>query len=184
MKRIKWLSWVLMVLLIGAWNVVLAEDEHHHGEHFDKNLYDTLSKKNIGRILSGNIDVDTMIADMEKLLEEGVEGAEGHMEDSHTPADEIKMMTLLIEKHEEMVSMNLDDLETQWHDGAALKAKGIDISKMDPLGEAMRHLELLVYPVEAIICLKKYKETKDEELLEKIEESLVEARDHLKHLEG
>lgn len=183
MKRIKWLSWILMVLVIGTWTVAFAEEEHNHGEHFNKNLYDKLSKKNIGRILSGNIDVDAMIADMEELLEQGIEGAEAHMKDSHTPAVEAKMMKSLIENHEKMISMSLDDLETQWHEGAALKSQGVDISKMDPLGEAMRHLELIVYPAEAIVCLKQYKNNKDEDLLEKIEESLVEARDHLKHLE-
>jgi hypothetical protein len=184
MKRIKWLSWILIILVAGMWTAVFAEEEHHHGEHFNKKLYDKLSKKNIGRILSGNIDVDVMIADMEELLDQGIEGAESHMKDSHTPAVEAKMMKTLIENHEKMTSMSLDDLEAQWHEGAALKSKGVDISKMDPLGEAMRHLELIVYPAEAIVCLKQYKNTKDEDLLGKMEESLVEARDHLKHLEG
>lgn len=191
MKKMKCLTCILIVLVVGMWTSVFAAEEQHleaeehrHGDHFNKKLYDKLSKKNIGRILSGNIDVDAMIADMETLLEQGVEGAEAHMKDSHTPAVEAKMMKILIENHEKMLSMSLDDIETQWHEGAALKAKRIDISKMDPLGEAMRHLELIVYPAEAIVCLKQYKKTKDEKLLEKMEESLVEARDHLKHLEG
>jgi hypothetical protein len=185
MKRMKWLSWILIILVAGMWTAVFAaEEEHHHGEHFNKKLYDKLSKKNIGRIMSGNIDVDAMIADMEELLDQGVEGAEAHMKDSHTPAAEANMMKILIENHEKMTSMSLNDLETQWHEGAALKAQGIDISKMDPLGEAMRHYELLVYPATAIVCLKQYKKTKDEKLLETLKEHLVEARDHLKHLEG
>jgi hypothetical protein len=184
MKRIKWLSWILIILVAGMWTVVFAEEEHHHGEHFNKKLYDKLSKKNIGRILSGNIDVDVMIADMEELLDQGIEGAESHMKDSHTPVVEVKLMKIIIENHEKMTSMSLDDLETQWHEGAALKSQGIDISKMDPLGESMRHLELIVYPAEAIVCLKQYKNTKDEDLLEKMEESLVEARDHIKHIGG
>jgi hypothetical protein len=191
MKKVKCLTWVLIVLIAGMWTSVFAADENHleaeehlHDAHFDIKLYDKLSKKNIGRILSGNIDVDLMVSDMEELLEQGIKGAEAHMEDSHTPAVEAKMMKSLIENHEKMITMTLDDLETQWHEGAALKSQGIDISKMDPLGEAMRHLELIVYPAEAIICLKQYKNTKDEDLLEIMEESLVEARDHLKHLEG
>ena len=184
MKRMKWLSWIITILVAGMWTAVFAaEEEHHHGEHFNKKLYDKLSKKNIGRIMSGNIDVDAMMADMEELLDQGVEGAEAHMKDSHTPAAEANMMKILIENHEKMTSMSLNDLETQWHQGAALKAKGLDISKLDPLGETMRHLELLVCPAEAIVCIKQYKKTKDEELMAKVEESLVEARDHLKHLE-
>ncbi len=182
MKRMKWLSCILIVLVTGMWTAALAAEENPHGEHFNKKLYDKLSKKNIGRIISGNINADVMMSDMEELLDQGVEGAEAHMNDQGTPAAEANIMKIIIENHEKMTALSLSEIEAQWHQGTALKAQGIDISKMDPLGETMRHYELLVNPATAIVCLKQYKRTQDETLLSTLEEHLVEARDHLKHL--
>jgi hypothetical protein len=181
MKRIKWLSYILIVLVAGMWTTALAA-ENPTGEHFNKKLYDKLSKKNIGRIISGNINVDVMMSDMEELLDQGVEGAEAHMNDQGTPVAEANIMKIIIENRGKMTALSLSELEAQWHTGAALKAQGIDISKMDPLGETMRHYELLLNPATAIVCLKQYKRTQDETLLSTVEEHLVEGRDHLKHL--
>ncbi len=44
-------------------------------------------------------------------------------------------------------------------------------------------MELLVCPIEATVSLKLYQKSKDEKHLENVKEGLVEARDHLKHLQ-
>ncbi len=40
-----------------------------------------------------------------------------------------------------------------------------------------------MHPATAIICLKEFKNTGDEELLEQVMDELIEVREHLKHLE-
>lgn len=185
MRRSFVINAVLALFVLGVYTVVFAEDGHDHAdatEHFDVHLYNQLCKKNIGRIISGNIDVKKMMANMDVMLEQGVEGAEVHMKAGDTPALEIKMMKMLIDNAERMKSLSVNEIDEQWHEGAVFKAEGIEITKMDPLGEAMRHMELIVYPAEAMACLKQYEKTNDEGLLNDMKQRLMEARDHLKHM--
>ena len=64
-----------------------------------------------------------------------------------------------------------------------MKANGIDISTYDHFSDVMCFCEAVVHPATAIICLKEYKKTKNEELLEQMKAELAEVREHLKHLE-
>ena len=46
----------------------------------------------------------------------------------------------------------------------------------------MCYYDAVVYPATAIICLKEYRNTKNDELLEQVKAELVEVREHMKHL--
>ncbi|MBW2647617.1 MAG: hypothetical protein JRE23_15880 [Deltaproteobacteria bacterium] len=179
MKRMKWLNCILIVLIAGMLTSAFAGTKHQ----FDKQGYDKIAKKTIGMIISGNIDADTMIADMEKLLEMGIAGCKEHMSEKETPPTEAKIMKITIDNAKKMTTLTLDEIESQWHEGGALKAKGIDISTLDHFAEVMCHYDAVVHPATAIICLNEYKKTQKEELLEQIEAELAEVREHLKHLE-
>jgi len=179
MKTMKWINCILMVMVIGLVSNVFAGTEHQ----FDTKSYDKIAKKTIGRVISGNIDADKMLADMEKLVKLGVAGCKEHMGEAETPPLEAKIMKYTIENANKMGSLTLGQIETQWHEGGFLKAKGVDTSGFDHFAEVLCHYDAVVHPATAIICLKEYKKTKNGELLEQLKDELAEVREHLKHLE-
>ena len=178
MKTVKWLC-ILSVMIFGMVSTVFAGTEHQ----FDVKTYDKIAKKTIGMVISGNIDADKMIADMEKLVELGIAGCKEHMGESETPLVEAKIMEYTIENASKMGSLTLSQIEDQWHEGGFLKAKGVDISHFDHFDEVMCHYDAVVHPATAIICFKEYKKTKNEDLLDQVKDELAEVREHLKHLE-
>lgn len=179
MKRVKWLHGVLIVLVVGMLSYAFAGTKHQ----FDTKTYDKIAKRTIGKIISGTVDTDKMIGDMEKLMELGIAGCEEHMGEAETPPTEVKIMKIIVENAGKMKSLTLDEIESQWHEGGALKANGVDIGTYDHFSEVMCHYDAVVHPATAIICLKEYKKTKNEELLEQVKAELAEVKEHLKHLE-
>ena len=178
MNQVKLLACILMFLIAGFITTAMAGDDHQ----FDKATFSKIAKKTIGRVISGNIDADAMIADMEKLVVLGVEGCKEHMTETETPAAEIKVMQLVIDNASSMGSMSLDDIEAQWHEGAFAKANGADISGFDHFSEVLSHYDTVIHPATAIICLKQYKVSGDEALLEQVQDELAEVNEHIAHL--
>lgn len=179
MKRVKLLGSILMILIAGMLTNSFAGSEHT----FDKNSYDKIAKKTIGRVISGNIDADAMLTDMKKLLALGIEGCKEHMSEPETPANEVTIMKITIEYAEKMTSLSLDEIEKQWHQGGVAKAEGIDMASLDHFSEVLCHYDAVVHPATAIICLNEYKKTNNDELLEQVQDELAEVREHLKHLD-
>jgi len=178
MKRMRLLNCILMVMVVGLGSNVFAGTE----SQFDKKAYAKIAKKTIGRVISNNIDVDKMSADMEKLVALGVSGCKEYMGNPETPPAEVKVMKITIENADKMKSLTLDQIETQWHEGGVLKANGVDIGKFDHFDEVMCFVDTVVHPATAIICLKEYRKTKNAELLQQIQDELAEVVEHLKHL--
>ena len=179
MKRMKWLNCLLVILFVGMATSAFTGTIHD----FDKKTYDKIAKRTIGRIIGGNVDADQMITDMEQLLELGIAGCKEHMGEAETPPREVKMMRITIDNAHRMPLLTLDQIEAQWHEGGVFKANGIDIDKLSHFAEVMCHYDAVVHPATAIICLKQYKKTKKEALLEQVQDELAEVRQHLKHLE-
>ena len=179
MKRKVFLSFVLALFVLGLTAVAFSGSVHQ----FDKKGYSKIAKKTVGRVISGNVDADKMLSDMEKLVTIGVAGCKEHMGEKETPPEEAKMMELVIANADKMKSLSLEDIEAQWHEGGKLKANGVDLNKYDHFSEVMCHLDAVVHPATAIICLKKYKETKKADLLEQVQAELQEVIEHLKHLD-
>ena len=179
MKNIvKW-SCVLTFLISLIFTSAFAQTKHE----FDKKGFTKTAKKSIGSIISGNVNADKMITDMETLVQMGIAGCKEHQGEKETPAVEKEIMQLVINNAYKMKSLTLDEIESQWHEQGALKAKGIDMSKFDHFDEVMCHFDTVVHPATAIICLNEYKKTKNEELLEQVKAELAEVKEHLKHLE-
>ncbi len=179
MKAIKILNCVLFLFVIGAVSNAFAQTHHQ----FDVKLFDKIAKRTIGAVISGDVDADALLADMEKLLDIGIAGCKEHMGESETPENEKKLMKLTIDNGKKMTTLSLDEIESQWHDGGAPKAAGIDIDKWDHFDEVMCHYDAVVHPATCIICINTYKKTKNEEMLDQIKDELSEVREHLKHLE-
>ena len=178
MNKVKFLACTLMFLIAGFTSHAVAGDDHQ----FDKATFSKIAKKTIGRVISGNIDADAMIADMEKLVALGVEGCKEHMTEAETPSDEVKVMQLVIDNASSMGSMSLAKIEEQWHEGSFVKANGADINGFDHFSEVLSHYDTVVHPATAIICLKQYKVSGDEALLEQVQDELAEVNEHIAHL--
>ena len=179
MKRMKWVVIIVMVLVAFMFTTALAQTRHQ----FDKDTYVQITKKNIGRILTGKVSPDLMIADMEKLIDLGLEGCNEHMNEPKVPAVEVKLLQLTIEAAPRLKSLSLEEIEDQWHEGGYLKSKGIDIMSLDHFSHAMCHYDSVIHPATAIICLQEYKRTNNEELLEQMKAELAEVAEHMKHLD-
>jgi hypothetical protein len=160
--------------------ILIGEGTHHE---FDKATYDKLAKETIGMVVSGNVDVDKMMANVQKLVELGVFGCKEHMGEPETPETEKKIMKFTIEQVGKMVALSLEDIEALWHEGGFLKEQGIDIHKFDHYDEVMCHYDAVVHPATCIICLNEYKASKDQGMLEQIKAELSEVRQHIKSLE-
>ena len=179
MKRITYGACVLMVLIASMVTYAFAQTKHE----FDKAAYEKIARKTIGRIVSGNVDTEIMIADMEELIEMGIRGCKEHMGEPETPDQEKKVMKIVIDNAYGMKSLPLDEIEAQWHKGGVLKAKNIDIDDFDHFSEVMCHYDAVVHPATAIIALKKYKKTHSEDFLQQAMAELAEVVEHMKHLE-
>jgi len=179
MKRMRRLFCISIVLVFGLVSSVFAASAHQ----FDVKSYDKIAKKNIGRVIIGNIDADKMVGDMEELLQIGIAGCKGYMGETETPPEEVKIMKIIIENADKMASLILNDIEAQWHEGGVLKANGINIDKFEHFSKVMSYIDAVVHPATAIICLKEYKKSKNKDLLEQMKDELAEVREHLKHLE-
>ena len=177
-KAVK-LGSIFMVLIAGMMTHAFAGTEHQ----FDVKGYDQIAKKAIGMVISGNVDADNMLADMEKLVGLGVSGCKEHMGEAETPPEETKIMQLTIDNAQNMTSLTLADIESQWHEGGFLKTNGVDLGEYDHFSEVMCHYDGVVHPATAIICLKEYKKTNNADLLEQIKDELAEVREHMRHLE-
>lgn len=179
MRRITYFSCILTMLIAGIVTYAFAGTE----PQFDIKLYDKIAKRTIGMAISGNIDVDSMLADMERVIEIGIAGCKKHINEPKTPPIEVKMMKLVIENAQRMKFLTLDEIEAQWHEGGVFKQNGIDVGKFDHFTKVMCYTDAVVHPATCIICLKEYKKTKNEVLIEQVQDELVEVREHLKHLD-
>ncbi|MGA1823622.1 MAG: hypothetical protein ACMUIP_03085 [bacterium] len=176
---IKSLCIFLVMFLLGFAAGAKAQTIHQ----FDVAIYKEIARQTVGNIIKGTVNADEMIANMEKLLALGKEGCAEHMNEAETPPVEAKLMKLALENAEKMISLSLEQIEEKWHEGGFPKSNGIDIEKFDHFSEVMSHYDSLVHPATAIICLKEYKTTKNNDLLEQVKDELAEVIEHLKHLE-
>ena len=147
----------------------------------DKAGFKEMAKDTIRQALSGSIsDIDGLIAQQEKLVAIGVQGCREYAKASPKDA---KLMNFVADNAEKMKAMTLDEIEAAWHDGEALKEIGLDFDSIEHFGAALSHMDTVVHPATTYIALKKYKETKDEDLLEQVKDELSEVLEHLTHVD-
>jgi hypothetical protein len=146
----------------------------------DIDTYIGVAKQTISKVKKGKVkDVDKLIAQQEELVRLGIEGALKFAEENPQSR---KMMHLLVLNSERMKHMSLDDIEKAWHGGEYLKSHGIDINELAHTDAAMNYYDSIVHPATAYIALNEYKDSKNAELLEQVENELTEVIMHVEHL--
>ncbi len=155
---------------------------HAAAAGFDIDEYDAIAKKTVAAVISGNVNADQMIADMEKLMEMGVAGCKYYLAAEGTPANEVKAMEVTVANADKMVSLDLESIEPMWHDGGVLTENGVDVDAIPHFSPGWSYFDSVVHPATAIICLQDYKASGDDELLDQLQDELTEVREHLKHL--
>ncbi|MGA1845038.1 MAG: hypothetical protein ACMUIS_10800 [bacterium] len=179
MKRMKWMGVVVLVVIAMVCVYAFAETGHQ----FDKTTYVKVTKKNIGRILTGNISPSTMKADMEKLISIGLDGCREHMSEPDATPVEKKLLEITIKSVDSMRGLSLDQIEEMWHEGGFLKSQGVDIMKLDHFSHAMCHYDSVLHPLTAILCLNEYERTQKDEYLDQMKAELAEVAEHMEHLD-
>ena len=122
------------------------------------------------------VDVDALVAVQERLMAIGVEGAREHA--LRSPAD-APLMRFVIDRAPGLTALDLDAIEAQWHEGAALEAVGVDFLATDHFDRALSHMDAIVHPATAIIALRAFERTGERFHLVQVRNELAEMTAHL-----
>lgn len=146
----------------------------------DKQQYKKIVAETVSAIESGSVDVDAMIANQERLVQLGVEGAReyGAMHGSSAA-----LMNFVADRAPAMMAMTLDEIEAQWHEGAALNEIGLDFRAIDHFGPEIGLMDSIVHPATALIALNAYRDDGSESHLDQVVDELFEVVEHLEHID-
>jgi len=142
---------------------------------YRKMAQDTIRQVRMG--IAG--DINALVRVQERLMDMGIEAGVAHLKQGGT---EIRALQLVIVNAENMKELDLDEIESLWHQGNFLKKKGIDIDKLDRSGEMVSLMEAIIHPATAFIALNEYKMTGNAELLARIQAELIEVIEHVGHI--
>ncbi|MEJ6123428.1 hypothetical protein MT390_16400 [Vibrio sp. 2-Bac 85] len=141
--------------------------------------YKKITESIIQSVVSGDVDVPTMIADNKKLIAIGVELSKAYQE--KYPQSQ-KMMQAIIDNADSMQTLSLESIEEQWHDnGIFTEGKyktDFDIDDED-VEDFHNPKGAVVHPATAIIAIQMWEKDKNEEHLTLIKEELQEVLHHL-----
>lgn len=146
----------------------------------DKERFESLVEKTIAAIDGENVDVDELLRYQDELIDLGINGAKGFGKEN---AEYTAAMDFVAANADSMKALNLVDIETEWHEGGALEAAGIDVESLYDDDYASIYMEAVIHPATAHIAARAYKITGDEDYLEQVEFELEEIVDHLEDLD-
>lgn len=139
---------------------------------YDKAAYEAICNDVIKVVVTGDVsDVDGLISKLEKATDIGVEMAKAI---AVSEPKGKKLLDYLVSKVDMIKGETLEQIEHEWHHGSAFKDNGIDHDGFDHYGPVIGAKDAVVHPLTAIVALKTYKESKDEELLEQAQAELEE----------
>lgn len=146
----------------------------------DVSAYRRLAEETMREAISGKVDdVETTLRRVDAIIAIAVDGARSHARE--VPAD-AKVLEFVVANIAKMKSLGLDDLEAQWHDGAAFKEIGVDWKKVDQFGKLASLADAIIHPVTAHVLLREYAKSRDAKLLDRVKEELNEVLEHVKKL--
>ncbi|MGO4854466.1 hypothetical protein [Phaeovulum sp. W22_SRMD_FR3] len=149
------------------------------GAALDVKQYKAVVVDTIIAIQSGKIDVDALIAQQETLVQLGVQGARDYAKEHPESAP---LLTFVADEAPHMSDLTLPQIEAQWHEGAALQRVGLNIHDFDHFSPELSHMDTMVHPATAVIALRDYKATGNEDDLDQVVDELSEVVEHIKHL--
>ena len=143
---------------------------------FKKLANDTIKQMDMGVVG----DIDALIAAQEQMIVIGMEGGVEYLRNN--PKINGKPLQVTILSAEKMKNMTLAEIETKWHEGEYLAARGIDKDKIDHFGPLMSLMDTVIHPATSYIALKEYKKTGNAELLQRVKAELVEVVVHVEQI--
>lgn len=114
------------------------------------------------------------------MIDLGISGAQSFAAErpEHAAA-----MNFVAANAENMKALNLAEIETEWHEGGALKATDIDLDALYDDDEATTRMEAVVHPATAYIAVLAYEVTGDKDYLEQVKDELEEIVDHFEDID-
>lgn len=141
----------------------------------DIESFESLVDKTIAVLDSDNVDVEELYQYQNALIELGVNGVYSYGQDN---AEYATAMTFVASSAEDMKALNLEEIETEWHEGGALEAAGIDTDTLYDDDAATTYMEAVIHPATAFIAVRAYDVTGDDDYLEQVRDELEEIVDH------
>jgi hypothetical protein len=146
----------------------------------DVERYEELVDQTVEMIESDEADTAEILRLVDELILLGMDGANGYGEEK---AEYAAAMDYVASSADSMKALNLVEIETEWHEGGALKTAGFDTDALYDDDYASIYMEAVIHPATAHIAARAYELTGDEDYLEQVEFELVEIVDHFEDLE-
>ena len=157
-----------MMLVLGLVSTVSASD---------KAQFEKLANNAIKSVVSGSVNADALMKDMETLVSLGKKFCKANAKGKGT-----KYMNLVLSHADNMKKLSLEQIEEEWHDGGMAKANGINLEQFGHFDAVSSAADAVIHPATCYIVLKNYKANGDKDGLDQIKDELSEVLEHLKHL--
>lgn len=146
----------------------------------DKAGYEKLVKEVIGALVAKNFaDIDGLVTKLDAAAKIGVEFCK---EVAATDGANKAIIEFAVASFDKIRATPTEKFEDDWHEGAAFKAAGHDLTKLDQTGKAASAIDSVIHPLTSRAALLAYKTSKKPELIKTAIEELEEVLGHLKHL--
>ncbi len=139
--------------------------------------YKQIANETLKQVKSGSInDIDQLIAMQNRLISIG-KSATRHYGAMNPKA--AKMMRYIVAEAEKMKTMSLSQIQTQWHQKAFLRGKGIPDALLAEQSKTGNYMDTVVHPATTYILLSDFKTTKNTKLLKQVVGELEEVLHHI-----
>ncbi len=142
--------------------------------------YRAIVGETVMAINAGDVDVAHLVGLQEQLIAMGVAGAEEYAADA---PDHAELMRFVAKSAPAMTELTLEEIEPAWHEGEAFAEVGIDVHDLDHFGPAVSHMDAIIHPATAVIALRAYAASGDEDHLDQVIDELSEVVEHLSYIE-
>lgn len=152
---------------------------------FDEEAYVALGKettKQIGEMLKGPVKdgVPSVIKNLRGMIEVGVAGCREYMQNK--PGGD-PLLSLVIERTEEMSNLSSDEMRRQWYAGELPRLFGIEMEGQDHFLASINLMDSVVHPSAAIILINRYQQSGNPADLKRARYELIEAIEHVARIQ-
>ncbi|WP_455203933.1 hypothetical protein [Kaarinaea lacus] len=139
-----------------------------------------IAEETIATIHHGKVDnVDQLIVMQERLIQIATQACKQHA--TRHPED-AEMFRLVTDNAEAMKNLSLAEMHELWHANRFLLQHGVNVEKMWENTVTGSLMDTVVHPATAYIALTQYKQTKNQALLQQVNQELSEAIYHISQI--